>query len=73
MKICFFTILTCALFGVIASCTSDPTKCECQAELNKVLDNAARTGNPETTDLSDKCEQLYGVNGFINENCPENK
>ena len=58
MKMCFFTILTCALMGVIASCASDPTKCECSAELNRVLDRAARTGNPETTDLPAKCEQL---------------
>jgi hypothetical protein len=45
--------------GLFASCAAaDPTKCECSAELNRFLDRAARTGNPETTDLPAKCEQL---------------
>jgi hypothetical protein len=69
------------VFGVLIysaltmiSCGKNPTKCECIEELNKTMQNSILTGQSETTDLNDKCDRIYGgVEGYINEKCPENK
>lgn len=51
---------------VIQSCSSetktqepDPTMCECQKELYRLLEINANTGNIQTSDLSDKCDRIY--------------
>ena len=71
MKSKFFLVM---LVVGLSSCSADPTKCECDAELTRLLESALATGNTETTDLSDKCDRLYGgVEGYMYENCPQNK
>jgi hypothetical protein len=74
MKQYFFILLSAASLSILTSCGADPTKCECDAELTRLLHSALATGNTETTDLADKCDRLYGgVEGYMYENCPENK
>jgi len=63
-KIGNWFILIWGLF-LVNSCATDPTKCECKAELDRVL----RVG--KTSDLSDKCDRVYGeVTSYMYEDCP---
>jgi hypothetical protein len=76
-------ILTFLIIFVIVSCGEQqpiepppppPTKCECKAELNKLLGQAAFSGKqPPLTDLSKRCDDYYhGYDAYINEECPVN-
>ena len=63
-KIGNWFILIWGLF-LLNSCATDPTKCECKAELERVL----QVG--KTSDLSDKCDRVYGdVTSYMYEDCP---
>ena len=59
MKKYFFILLSVASLSILTSCGADPTKCECDAELTRLLHSAVATGNTETTDLADKLQTLH--------------
>jgi hypothetical protein len=67
-------LLLLTLWFSILSCGKNPTKCECQEELNKTMSKAALGVQSEPTDLNNDCDRLYGgVGGYINEKCPDSK
>ena len=59
----FVSVGILSLFFTLESCSSDPTKCECQKELEKVF----KTGR--TTEINDKCDKLYPDGDYIYSDC----
>lgn len=60
-------ILIWGLF-LASSCASNPTKCECKAELHRALQIG------RSTELSDECDRVYGdVRNYMDEDCSSSK
>jgi len=53
----------------VVSCGSDPTECECQEELDKLLSETARSGNAQGSDLAEECDRLYPNVSYIDAKC----
>ena len=55
---------------VILSCSKNPTKCDCKAELEKTLSESAFTGRSMVSDLNKECDEIYGgCEPYMNEPC----
>jgi hypothetical protein len=56
------------VFGFIGSVTG-PTECECNKELNRLLQESAFTGNTDGSALSRQCDRLYPNVSYIHAEC----
>ena len=49
---------------------SQPSKCDCKAELEKSMKETVLTGRAVVSDLNKKCDEIYvGAEPYMNEPC----
>ena len=56
------------LISFIISCGSPPSECECQKELNRLLENSLYGGETESS-LSRKCDRAYPNVSYLEADC----